>query len=132
MPLLVDTGALELLRRRDRRAESLALQHFPPLICTHVAGEFLYGQVHAQVSSPALSAARDFVGRFEMLQPGLATANIYADIRATLVRRGVKLPDPDYWIAAHALELGCDLLSTDTDFRQIPDLQLHLLTLPGT
>lgn len=34
MPALLDTGALELLRRRDRRVEALAIHHCPPLITT--------------------------------------------------------------------------------------------------
>jgi predicted nucleic acid-binding protein len=38
------------------------------------------------------------------------------------------LPDPDIWIAAHALEQHCAVLSTDQDFRHIPDLTFRYLS----
>ena len=127
MPILVDTGAVELLRRRDRRVETLVLRHYPPIICSHVVGEFLFGQSHAKVSAAAFQEAREFLDSFEILKPGADTAAIYGRLRAQLLIGGVRLPDPDYWIAAHALEGRLRLLSTDKDFQQIPDLVLHLL-----
>lgn len=117
-----------MLRRQDRRAETLALRHYPPVICTHVAGEFLFGQAHAKVSAAAFQAARDFLDSFEMLRPTASTATIYGRIRAQLLDRGVTLPDPDYWIAAHALENQMPLLSSDSDFRHVPEIRLHLLS----
>lgn len=72
MPILVDTGAIELLRRRDRKVESLVLRYYPPVICTHVAGEFLFGQAHAKVSATAFQEAREFLGSFEVLRPEAA------------------------------------------------------------
>jgi hypothetical protein len=36
VPILFDTGALELLRRRHRRAEKLAMDYFPPMMCPAV------------------------------------------------------------------------------------------------
>ena len=117
MPALLDTGALELLRRRDRRVETLALRHYPPLICPHVAGEFLFGQLHARVSVSALTEAQAFLGSFEMLSLTASTTQTYARLRAALTAKGITLPDPDHWIAAHALENRLPLITTDRDFR---------------
>ena len=122
MPILVDTGAVELLRRRDRRAETWALRNYPPMICTHVVGEFLFGQAKARVPAASFQEAREFLESFEILQPTSGTAAIYARIRAELAAGGIILPDPDIWIAAHALENRCPLLSTDQNFRHVPDL----------
>jgi predicted nucleic acid-binding protein len=127
VPILVDTGATELLRRRDRRLETLVLRHYPPVLCTHVVGEFLFGQVHAKVTERAFEEACGFLESFEILRPGVETAVIYGRLRAELILRGVQLPDPDYWVAAHALENRWPLVSTDKDFRQIPALALHYL-----
>jgi predicted nucleic acid-binding protein len=129
VPILVDTGALELLRRRGRAAEALALRYYPPLICTHVAGEFFFGQRHTRVSSTTLEAARRFLESFEILRPGFATAVIYARVPNELIGAGVKLSDPDYWIAAHALEHGLRLLSSDRDFRHFSGLNVQYLGL---
>jgi predicted nucleic acid-binding protein len=127
VPILVDTGAVELLRRRDRRAETLVLRHYPPILCTHVVGEFLFGQSHAKVSAAAYQEAREFLNSFEILRPGMDTAMVYGRLRAQLQIIGIRLPDPDYWIAAHALEGGIRLLSTDKDFERIPGIELLYL-----
>lgn len=125
MAILVDTGAIELLRRRDRKTESLVLRYYPPVICTHVVSEFLFGQAHAKVSATAFQEAREFLDSFEILLPDANTAAIYARVRAQLLTAGIQLPDPDYWIAAHGLENRLALLSTDGDFRHISELTVH-------
>jgi predicted nucleic acid-binding protein len=141
VPALLDTGALELpvrqaqgsepaveLRRRDRRVETLALRHYPPLICPHVAGEFLYGQFRAKVSAATLAEVRTFLGSFEMLGLSANTANIYALLRAAMSTKGITLPDPDYWIAAHALDDHLPLITTDHDFRHMPELLVYYIS----
>lgn len=130
MPALLDTGALELLRRRDRRVEALAIHHYPPLICPHVVGEFLFGQLHAKVSAPTLTEAHAFLDSFELLTVTAATADACARLRTDLTVKGITLPDPDYWIAAHALEERLPLITTDRDFRHMPELNVHYI-LPG-
>ncbi len=107
--------------------EDLAIQFYPPLICTHVMAEFLYGQATVGVSSAARLEARKFLDSFELLAPGRSTAAIYAELRASLKARGVILPDPDYWIAAHTLEEAIPLVTTDTHFRKVDGIQLHLV-----
>ena len=129
MPVLLDTGAAELLRRRHRQVETLAIRHYPPLLCRHVAGEFLYGQLRAGASPAALLEAREYLASFECLNPDDATSLIYARVRANLKKRGITLPDPDYWIAAHALQNNLRLITTDTDFQHIHDLEIHLIKL---
>ena len=127
MPALLDTGAVELLRRRNRQIETLAIRFYPPLICRHVVGEFLYGQLLAEASPSALLEVQEFLSGFECLEPDETTSLVYARIRAALHKKGIKLPDPDYWVAAHALQHHLPLLTTDTDFKFIPGLQIHLI-----
>lgn len=131
MPILFDTGALELLRRRHRRAEKLALDFFPPVVCSAVAGEFLYGQLLAEVSPTSLLEVQGFLDSFEICPPDGATAAIYARIRAQLKRSGIVLPDPDFWIAAHAIQQNIPLASTDTDFERFDEVRLFLLPPKG-
>jgi len=126
--ILVDTGALELLRRKSASMEKLVIRHYPPVICSHVAAEFLYGQALAKVPAPAMMEAREFLESFEILAPSLRTASIYARLRANLKSQGVTVPDPDYWIAAHAIEEHIPLASTDSHFENIPEISLHLFS----
>ena len=127
MAILFDTGALERLRRGERDAEALAIRHYPPLICAHVAAEFLYGQLWAEVSPAAIEEARSFLRSFEILTPTFETVAIYARLRAALRRSGRTLPEPDYWVAAHAIEEAIPLVSTDGHFSAIPEVDLHLI-----
>jgi len=127
VPVLLDTGAAELLRRRHREVETLAIRHYPPLVCRHVIGEFLYGQLLAEASPDALLEAQEYLAEFECLDPDDTTSLVYARIRAGLKRQGITLPDPDYWIGAHALQSHLRLITTDTDFQHIPGLQVHLV-----
>lgn len=127
MAVLVDTGAVELLRRGDRRAETLSIQHYPPLVCRHVVAEFLYGQILAGASPSTLIEAQVFLAGFECLNPGETSSLIYARLRADLQKQGIRLPDPDYWVAAHCLENHLGLITTDTDFRAIRGLHVHLV-----
>ena len=127
MAILFDTGALELLRRHSKNVEELALRFFPPVICSHVAAEFLFGQLSANVSSSVLLQAQEFLESFDILAPSLSTAAIYARIRADLKAAGRTLPDPDYWIAAHAIEERLAIVSTDKHFKLVSELQVHLV-----
>ena len=38
--------------------------------------------------------------------------------------------EPVCWIAAHAFEHGFPVVTTDRDFRRVPGLRVHLVTLP--
>jgi tRNA(fMet)-specific endonuclease VapC len=48
-----------------------------------------------------------------------ATADRFGRIAASLRRKGKPLPTNDIWIAAHAMELGADLLSFDRHFEEV-------------
>lgn len=127
MPVLLDTGALELLRRRDLRVETIVLKNYPPVLCPHVAGEYIHNQLTAGVSKVALGQARTFVAAFESLAPTTRTADHYAELRFRLLAERVALAEPCCWIAAHALEHNLPLVTTDRAFRQLPDIKTHLI-----
>lgn len=127
MPALLDTGALELLRRRDQRVESLVLKNYPPVLCPHVTGEYIHYQLKARVSDAAVLQARTFTAAFEVLPLSTRTADVYADLCHALAARDVILSEPAYWIAAQALEHGLPLLTTDRSFRLVPNLKVHVL-----
>jgi tRNA(fMet)-specific endonuclease VapC len=53
------------------------------------------------------------------------TAAHYAQIDMYLRQKGRPIPRNDVWIAASALENGCQLLTLDAHFREIPLLVLR-------
>jgi predicted nucleic acid-binding protein len=129
VPALFDTGALELLRRRNRRVEALALKHFPPVVCAQVVGEYLHAQFHSRVDDPTLLAARIFLAPFEMLVASAHTPDLCAQLRAAQQAGGNPVPEVVCWIAAHALEHGLPVVTTDRQFRRLPGLQV-LVVVP--
>ena len=129
MALLIDTGPLELLRRRDRRVEALALQHYPPLLPLPVVGEFLYGQLLAKIAPEVLMKAQEFLASFETLTADAGTALTYARLRGQAKLAGHTMPDADFWIAAIAVQHRMRLLTMDAHFERFPDLQPWLMRI---
>ena len=127
MASLFDTGAFESLRRGEREITALAIRVSPPIICLHVVAEVLYGARWAGVGAEALDAARAAVEEYEVLYPGLDTALIYAQLRASTRSAGQQMPDPDLWIAAHAIEGRLTLVTLDHHFTFFDELNVHLL-----
>jgi predicted nucleic acid-binding protein len=80
------------------------------------------------VSPVSLLEVQTFLRSFETYAPDLTTAGIYARWRARLKRSGILLPDPDYWIAAQAIQHSIPLASADTDFERFDELRLFLLS----
>ena len=78
----------------------------------------------------ALLAARLYLAPFEMLRPSDRTPDLCAQLRAGLHAKGVAVPDPICWIAAHALEHQLPVVTTDRHFRLLPELRVHLVTVP--
>ena len=50
------------------------------------------------------------------------TADIFGRISTNLRKQGTPIPSNDIWIAAHSMEAGADLLSSDPHFRHIEGL----------
>lgn len=51
------------------------------------------------------------------------TAEIYAQIRIDLRKKGLPIPVNDVWIAAQAMEIGAVLITYDKHFGEIPGLR---------
>jgi tRNA(fMet)-specific endonuclease VapC len=58
----------------------------------------------------------------ELLPVTLTTADRFGCIAASLRRKGSAIPINDVWIAAHAMESGAELLSSDRHFESIDGL----------
>lgn len=129
MALLIDTGPLELLRRRDRRVEALALQHYPPFLPLPVVGEFLNGQLLAKIDLGVLMKAQEFLASVEILTADAGTALTYARLRSQAKLAGHAIPDADFWIAAIAVQHRMRLLTMDAHFERFPGLQPWLMRI---
>ena len=124
MKILLDTGAYTDLARGQspltdwvRRAEAV-------LLSSVVAGELLGGFRRGSRPSENVADLQRFLAqpRVHLLPVTWTTAERYARIYAALRRRGKPIPTNDMWIAAHAMETGAELLSSDTHFQHVEGL----------
>lgn len=58
----------------------------------------------------------------KVLDAGEGTSEFFALVKHNLKAAGTPIPINDVWIAAHALETGATLITSDALFRTIPNL----------
>ncbi|MDB5479560.1 MAG: uncharacterized protein JWO83_613 [Caulobacteraceae bacterium] len=96
-------------------------------VCTSivVAAELRYGATKR--GSPALSARVEAVlGALEVLPLDTPADISYGDVRAKLERSGTPIGGNDLLIAAHALSLGCTIVTDNvSEFSRVEGLALE-------
>jgi len=89
-----------------------------------VLGELLYGAVNSARPQENEQAARKFLAHSFLVPIDEDIAARYAMVRFKLKKMGRPIPENDLWIAAACLELDVALLSQDTHFEYVSDLQV--------
>ncbi len=97
----------------------------PAVVLGELAAGFALGR-RAEENRRVLAEflAEPFVS---VLEVTAATARHYARIFVALRRAGTPIPLNDVWIAAGTMECGGHLLTFDTDFQRIADLERTVL-----
>ena len=123
MRLLLDTNAYSRLGRGDPAVAGLARRAEAILFSTVVVGELLAGFRHGS-RFHHLAELRRFLDhpRVSLLPVSWTTADRFSRIYAALRRTGKPIPTNDIWIAAHALESGAQLVSSDPHFDRVEGL----------
>lgn len=89
-------------------------------------GELEYGATKSNNSAKAHEILLELINYIPVLPMENAGAHHYAKIRTRLEKLGTPIGNNDLWIAAHALALGCTLVSNNTkEFSRIEELQLE-------
>lgn len=86
-------------------------------------GELLYG-LAKRPSSKRSRAVRELLARLEVLPWSSDVAVRYGPLRAQLEAAGTPLAPLDMQIAAHALAVGCTLVTADQAFPRIEGLSV--------
>lgn len=123
---LLDSNILsDLIRHTDGRVAQHIRRVGETQVCTSivVAAELRYGV--AKKASPRLTAAIDgLLRRLEVLPWQAPVDQVYAELRAQLETRGRPIGANDLLIAAHAVTLGCTMVTdNEREFAAIRELR---------
>ena len=89
-------------------------------------GELQYGALRSNNSQKALDILQELKAYIPVLAMAETVANEYADIRATLSKKGQLIGNNDLWIAAHARALGHTLVSNNiNEFERVDKMALE-------
>ncbi len=123
--LMLDTNALSELIRNPQGALARRLGAIAPeRICTSIvaACELRFGALR-KGSAPLTRRVEQLLGALTVLPFEPPADAHYADIRATLERRGKPIGSHDLLIAAHARSRGMVLITRNLgEFRRVPKL----------
>ena len=126
MRVLLDTSAYSAWCRGHVGVSSRIRAARRLYISTVVVGELLYGFRHGSRYEENLAKFRRVTADpdVEVLLVGWTTADRFGRIAAALRSCGAMIPTNDIWIAAHAMEVGADLLTFDRHFERVEGLAL--------
>ena len=126
---LLDTDiCIYIIRRRPQQAlirlQSLEISTVG--ISAITLNELEYGVSKSARPEQNKLALAAFIAPLEILPYNDVAAARYGHIRASLERRGTPIGPLDTLIAAHALALGCTLVTNnEREFSRIPDLTVE-------
>ena len=122
---LIDTNVIVKVLRGDTEViaflDNLADDIFVSVI---VIGELLYGANKSAKTEQNKNAIREKIDIFEILPIDAETAEVYGQIKNELKISGYTLPENDLWIAATARKYGLSLVTFDSHFHHIPNLNI--------
>ena len=124
MRVLLDSNVYSLLGRGHPFVAEIVRRSREVILSAVVIGELLYGYRHGSRTARNIRELDEFLAnRHVTLAPvSRITADRYARIAAALRAKGRPIPTNDIWIAAHAMETGADLVSSDGHFKHVDGL----------
>lgn len=118
MRIALDTKAYSALMRGHRDVAALVRRSEAVLVPAVVVGELLYGfRLGSRFEeNTARLEALLAASSVDLLPVTLTTAHRFGPTAAALRQKGTPIPTNDIWIAAQVMEVGADLLSSDSHF----------------
>jgi tRNA(fMet)-specific endonuclease VapC len=124
---LLDTNTVSYLIRSHPRvaARVVAVPMASLCISAITEGELLFGLAKRPEATRLYRAVQEFLSRITVLPWASQTAQSYGPLRAELQKAGTTVAPIDLLIAAHALEVGAVLVTSDQALFQVPQLKLE-------
>ena len=124
MKILLDTSAYVSFKRNNSEIVDIIANSELILISPIVLGELMFGFRNGSKFKKNMDDLNKFIDHevVDFVQIGKTTADRYSRIAAQLKQHGTPIPTNDIWIAAHTMEHGAELLSSDLHFEKINGL----------
>ena len=94
-------------------------------ISANVLGELYFGAQKSQHQKKNISRIRQFAQSVILLKCDSETALLYGQIKNSLKQIGNPIPENDIWIAATAMQHKLILITRDSHFSNIKDLEIQ-------
>jgi predicted nucleic acid-binding protein len=121
--MILDTNAVSAFFAGDagivERMSCAGVVYLPVV----VLGEFRYGLMGSRERKTWESKLMEFATTCTVLPIQESTTVHYAHIRQQLRKSGTPIPENDIWIAALAMEYGQPVVSRDTHFDHVPQVE---------
>lgn len=129
MRLLLDTNAYSGLMRGREPVVSVVSRAEQILMSAVVVGELMYGFQHGAKFEANAAQLDEFIAEpfVDFVPVGRTTSNRFGQIAAEMRRNGKPIPQNDIWIAAHAMETGAELVTSDAHFAEVPGLAMKVI-----
>ena len=123
--IVLDTNAYSEYRRGNERVLDVLAETERVYLSVIVLAELFYGFKGGDREEKNRRELASFLGKptVKILQASEETADLFADVKEQLRRKSLKIPTNDLWIAAHCMEIGAVLVSSDRHFEQIEGLR---------
>jgi tRNA(fMet)-specific endonuclease VapC len=123
--LLLDTSAYSLFRRGHEKIYQELEWADHVFLNPIVIGELLAGFDRGRYKEKNRQELRTFIAETSVSVPPITdeTSERYSLIYKDLKEQGKPIPTNDLWISAHAMELGTALMTADSDFLHVKQIQ---------
>jgi tRNA(fMet)-specific endonuclease VapC len=132
--ILLDTNAYAAFLQARHGTVEIVRSAATVFMSVFVIGELLAGFRNGKRFDENWRALRQFLDspRVRYVPATIVTADRYSRVLFALRAKGRPLPANDVWIAAHAMEIGADLVSYDRHFGDVDGLAWTLPIDPET
>ncbi|MDE0023135.1 MAG: type II toxin-antitoxin system VapC family toxin [Spirochaetaceae bacterium] len=122
--MALDSNVYSLLFRGHPLVAEIVRRSQEVMLSAVVLGELLYGFRYGSRMARNLRELDDFLANphVTLVSVSRTTADRYSRIAAALRAKGRPIPTNDIWIAAHAMETGTELISSDGHFKHVDGL----------
>ncbi|MHB8482466.1 MAG: PIN domain-containing protein [Nitrospiria bacterium] len=123
---LLDTNIIIALFSEDQKIHQNIANASEIFIPSIAIGELYFGAFKSVRMKENHARIDEFTQNSAVLSCDIETAKKYGNIKNRLKEKGRPIPENDLWIAAIAQQYGLTLVSRDTHFDNVEDLQVEV------